>query len=198
MGVKLEQMANLYTGQNQVRLKKDMANSGEETRTVKVLLPKAICEGRIVAQNLGSEVVSTELDCKKFTCAGDVIMKLSMPYDAAYVDENNEDLLFPSFCVVIRVKDKRKLDPMYLTAFLNSSYARESMIKKMVGSVRPMVKVADLRTLEIPELPMEKMQEIGKMYMFSTQKREKLREMIDIEDAIMENVILESIQRGLK
>lgn len=198
MDRKLEQVAGVLTGENQVRLKKAVANSGEETRTVKVLSPKAICDGRIMAENLGNEIVLKDMGDKRFTCAGDVIMKLSMPYDAVYVDEKNAGLLFPSFCVAIRVKDTQVVDPLYLTAFLNSSYVREAMTKKMVGSVRPMVKVADLKELEIPELPIAEMRKIGKMYMLSVEKKARLKEMMDIESAIMENIVLESIQRGIK
>ena len=41
---------------------------------------------------------------KKFTKEGDVVVKLSTPYNATYVTKENEGLAVPSFCAIIRVK----------------------------------------------------------------------------------------------
>ena len=62
-----------------------------------------------------------------------MVIKLSTPYDAAYVNEENAGIAIPSFCAAIRITDNDKMDAMYLTAFLNSSYVRDELTAKVVA-----------------------------------------------------------------
>ena len=126
-----------------------------------------------------------------------MVIKLSTPYDAAYVNKENAGIVIPSFCVAIRITNTDKMDARYLTAFLNSSYVRDELTAKVVGSARPMIKITDIRALEVPELNMKDMQDIGKAFVLSGLKKATLQKMIDNETKLMENVVLASIKEGI-
>ena len=197
MDMRLEEIASVTVGQIMTRVTADRDLGDSVVDTVKVLVPKAISSGVIVKEDLGNAEITKVIDEEKFTQAGDVVIKLSTPYDAAYVTEEYVGIAIPSFCAAIRITDENKMDATYLSAFLNSSYVREQLTAKVVGSARPMIKVTDIRALEIPKLSVEDRRDIGKAFTLSGQKKATLQEMIDNESRFMENIVLASIKEGI-
>lgn len=193
----LENIASVTAGQIMTRVTADKDAGEQVVESVKVLVPKAIVSGVIVKKDLGDAELGKQIDEEKYTQEGDVVIKLSTPYDAAYVNEENAGIAIPSFCAAIRITDNDKVDARYLTAFLNSSYVRDELTAKVVGSARPMIKITDIRALEVPELNMKDMQDIGKAFVLSGLKKATLQEMIDNETKLMENVVLASIKEGI-
>lgn len=191
--MRLEDIANVIAGQIMTRVTDENSN-GEE---VKVLVPKAIVDGIIVKEDLGKAVLSKEVDEDRYTQEGDVVIKLSTPYDAAYVTNDDVGLVIPSFCATIRITDANLVDAKYLSAFLNTSYVRNLLTAKVVGSGRPMIKITDIRALEIPEVSIKDMKDIGEAYVLSGKKKATLLEMIETESKLMENIVLESIKEGI-
>ena len=195
--MRLENIASVTVGQIMTRVTADRDSGDNVVDTVKVLVPKAISSGVIVKEDLGDAELTKVIDEDKFTQAGDVVIKLSTPYDAAYVTEEYAGIAIPSFCAAIRITDENEMDATYLSAFLNSSYVREQLTAKVVGSARPMIKVTDIRALEIPKLSVEDRRDIGKAFILSGQKKATLQEMIDNESRLMENIVLASIKEGI-
>ena len=195
--MRLEEIASVTVGQIMTRVTADRDSGDSVVDTVKVLVPKAISSGVIVKEDLGDAELTKVIDEDKFTQAGDVVIKLSTPYDAAYVTEEYAGIAIPSFCAAIRITDENEMDATYLSAFLNSSYVREQLTAKVVGSARPMIKVTDIRALEIPKLSVEDRRDIGKAFILSGQKKATLQEMIDNESRLMENIVLASIKEGM-
>ena len=195
--MRLEEIASVTVGQIMTRVTADRDSGDSVVDTVKVLLPKAISSGVIVKEDFGDAELTKLIDEDKFTQAGDVVIKLSTPYDAAYVTEEYAGIAIPSFCAAIRIIDENEMDATYLSAFLNSSYVREQLTAKVVGSARPMIKVTDIRALEIPKLSVEDRRDIGKAFILSGQKKATLQEMIDNESRLMENIVLASIKEGM-
>ena len=195
--MKLKEVAKITVGQIMPRVSAENKNEEEIIGTVNVLAPKAISDGIIVKENLGELQICKKIDEEKFTKEGDVVVKLSTPYDATYVTKENEGLAVPSFCAIIRVKED-KLDAKYLSAFFNTEYVREILKSKVMGSIRPMVKVSDLRNLDIPSVSEEDMADIGQAYILSGKKKSILSDMIETETKIMENIVLKSIKKGME
>ena len=195
--MRLENIASVTVGQIMTRVTADRDSGDNVVDTVKVLVPKAISSGVIVKEDLGGAELTKVIDEDKFTQAGDVVIKLSTPYDAAYVTEEYAGIAIPSFCAAIRITDENEMDATYLSAFLNSSYVREQLTAKVVGSARPMIKVTDIRALEIPKLSVEDRRDIGKAFILSGHKKATLQEMIDNESRLMENIVLASIKEGM-
>lgn len=191
--MKLENISNVIAGQIMTRVT-DENGKGEK---VKVLVPKAIADGVILKEELGQAVLIKDVDEEKYTKEGDVIIKLSTPYDAAYVTADDTGLVIPSFCATIRINDASLMDAKYLSAFLNTSYVREQLISKVLGSARPMIKINDIRALELPNVSMRDMKDIGEAHMLSGRKKAILQEMIETESKLMENIVLKSIKEGI-
>lgn len=189
----LENIADVIAGQIMTRVTEDN-NDGEP---VQVLAPKAISNGIIIKEDLGKAVLSKDVDENKYTKEGDVVIKLSTPYDAAYVTSKDIGLVIPSFCATIRISNDNLIDAKYLSAFLNTSYVRNQLTAKVVGSSRPMIKISDIRALEIPEVSIEEMRDIGEAYILSGRKKGILLEMVQTESMLMENIILASIKEGM-
>lgn len=189
----LENIADVIAGQIMTRVTEDN-NDGEP---VQVLAPKAISNGIIIKEDLGKAVLSKDVDENKYTKEGDVVIKLSTPYDAAYVTSKDIGLVIPSFCATIRISNDNLIDAKYLSAFLNTSYVRNQLTAKVVGSSRPMIKISDIRALEIPEVSIEDMRDIGEAYILSGRKKGILLEMVQTESMLMENIILASIKEGM-
>ena len=93
---------------------------------------------------------------------------------------------------------KDEMDAKYLSAFLNTRYVREILKSKVMGSIRPMIKVTDLRNLDIPQVSKEDMEDIGQAYILSGKKKIILSDMIETETKIMENIVLKSIKKGME
>lgn len=191
---KLEDVAEVLVGQIMTRVSTDKEDE-QGVENVKVLVPKSISGGVIVKEDLGEANLLKEIDAEKYTRAGDVVIKLSTPYDAAYVTEEFEGIAIPSFCATIRVKDN-KINAKYLSAFFNSSYIRELLISKVMGSARPMIKITDIRAIELPNVTEIDMEDIGEAFVLSGEKKTTLQKMIDNESKLMDNIVLASIKGG--
>lgn len=191
--MKLDEIASVIAGQIMTRV----TDENVQGETIQVLVPKAISEGIILKESLGEAILSKDVDDDKYTKEGDVVIKLSTPYDAAYVTADNVGFVIPSFCATIRVSKDSQLDAKYLSAFLNTSYVRNQLMAKVVGSNRPMIKITDVRALEIPKVSVQDMKDIGEAYMLSGKKKSVLLEMVETESKLMESIVLESIKEGL-
>ena len=60
-----------------------------------------------------------------------------------------------------------------------------------------MIRIADLKDLDLPIIPDADMEDIGKAFLLSGKKRYVLQEMISLEKNIMENIIVSSMEGGI-
>lgn len=140
------------------------AKEGEDyVRTAKVLLPKAMDNGCVVHSLLAEEKLISEPDQERFTKEGDVVIKLSTPYDSVIIGEDDEGILVTSFCAIIRGLDLTTA--RYLTAYFNSSEFNNLAKASTSGSIVIVLAISFLRECLIPFPPREEMDNIGKEYM---------------------------------
>jgi restriction endonuclease S subunit len=192
--IKLNSVAEIVGGQILTRV----ISKNNDGTSVPVLMPKAINSGVILKNNLGEAILEKDVKSDKYTRKGDVVIKLSTPYDAAYVMESEEGLLIPSFCAAIRITNNELMNAKYLTAYLNTSYVRNLLSLIVSDTNKPMIKINDIRLLEIPNVPAQDMEDIGESYVLSGKKKEIMLEMIRAEDNLMENIVLTSIKEAMK
>ena len=191
---KLNSVAEIVGGQILTRV----ISKNNDGTSVPVLMPKAINSRVILTNNLGEAILEKDVKSDKYTRKGDVVIKLSTPYDAAYVMESEEGLLIPSFCAAIRITNNELMNAKYLTAYLNTSYVRNLLSLIVSDTNKPMIKINDIRLLEIPNVPAQDMEDIGESYVLSGKKKEIMLEMIRAEDNLMENIVLTSIKEAMK
>ncbi len=188
---------NVYSGQiiSRVEAKDEVGDNVLEER--KVLIPKAISNGRVNHSDLGIVKLKKSVDAERITKKGDVVLKLSTPYDAAYIEEDDEGLVVPSFCCIIRIGKEAKINPEFLVAYLNTSYARELLKAKVAGSTMPMIKISDVKDFEVPDISITKQQTLGEAYSLSCHKQSVLKDLLLNEQKIIENVLMNAVKEAL-
>lgn len=62
----------------------------------------------------------------------------------------------------------------------------------------PMLKIGDIRELEIPELPLGKQKQLSEVYSLSCQKQELLQRILDNEKELMRSLILKAVRGGVE
>ena len=179
---KLEGVAEVMVGQIMTRV----ASKDGEGEEVRVIVPGAVEEGYLAEESLGTNKLFKEMDSKFYTKAGDLVMKLTADYDVSMIKEGQEGLAISSFICVIRPKG---IDAGYLCAVLNSRSVKAKLAKTAEAAIRPMIKVSDIRSLEIPILSKKEQEELGNAYMLSKEKIMILKELIDTEKEVMSAVI---------
>ncbi len=93
-------------------------------------------DGMIVNDSFDEFVSKDRLDDHYFTEEGDVLMRLSQPYTAVYINKEHRGLLVPSYFVIIKVHQTKVL-PQYLAWFLNSVKVKHELDKSHAGSRIP-------------------------------------------------------------
>ena len=148
----------------------------------KTIVAKTVSVGLIDEEGIVVNDYKTSFDHKKITREGDIIVKLSAPYNAAVIDKEHEGMLISSFCAVIRIIDEFELDKWYLVAFLNSEIAQTQLKNSVAGSVMNVLSSGKLYDLEIPLPPKEKQQEIGNLFKKIVKNRTLIKQMIKLEN----------------
>ncbi len=182
--MKLSDCAELTAGVITSRVLEDRrSNSVNPDNRIYVLAPRAIHDGKIDKSLLAEEYKKDdgrEIPSKFLTEKGDIIIKLSSPYDSCLIGEEDEGLLIPSFCLKIRVTDPA-IDRYFLLAFLNSKRCRDDLKSMCYGSVVAIVKKSDLERVELPFFSPVEQEEIGRRYRTVGQIRMAMERYISLE-----------------
>lgn len=127
---------------------------------------------------------------------GDILFRLREPNIAIYIDEDYKDTIVSSLAVVIRA-NKDKINPLYLTHYLNSSMVKKQLFKDItIGSI-PMTKVKDVENLLIDVPSLEIQDKIAFMQQLAVKEIRLLENLIEekkqLNKSIFETIIKETI-----
>lgn len=175
---------NIIGGQitSRIEAKLDSNKIGE----IKVLTPKAIQNGSCNHKDLGLLNISQEADSKKVTKLGDIVIKLSTPYDACIIKEEDEGLLVPSFCAIINnIPDYISKD--YLLAFLNSKVYQNQIKNLLIGQNLPILSIGQIKKVELPLPSIDIQEDIGNTYKGTLDKIKLLEKIISLENEYLES-----------
>lgn len=143
------------------------AMSEAETATLesaRILVPKAIADGVIDPNQLQEVKLKKKVKEKFRTHQGDIIMKLSSPYDCCVIEkEEDENLIVPSFCLRIGSIDE-EYDPYFIMAYLTSASAWKQIEKTMMGRALSIISNESVSELMIPDITPEQRHEAGYRY----------------------------------
>ncbi|MBE5949447.1 MAG: hypothetical protein E7261_10530 [Lachnospiraceae bacterium] len=155
---------------------------------VQVIPPKAIKSGKILHNELYELEYKTEFDEKKLTKAGDIVVKLSSPYDAAYITEADEGLLITSFCIIIRNTSKMLLSE-YLAAFLNSGVYLDQVMDMVSGATVPMLTMGKIKDVVINNMEVEEQKQVAEYFHNISLKEEVMAQIIALEKEKLNSVL---------
>ena len=195
MGMRLGSLAEAITvGQIMSRVSYKEGEDMTGAMTVSVLVPSAISGGVVVHSNLGSANLKKDVDESRITRAGDIVIKLSSPYDCALVTEYDEGFVIPSFCAIVRGVNTELADPRYVVGYINSQYAQAKLVAGINSTAMAMVRQKSLADLEILLPGLDQQEIIGEAYWASCLRRAKLLEIAEHQQRIGEAIIVESIR----
>lgn len=166
----------------------DEVNPVEER---KVLLPKAISSGRVIENELVNNKMKTILDPTKMTMEGDIIFKLSTPYDCCIIDEKNVGLVVPSFCAILRKRSGMAFNNDYLVAYINSDFFAEQVKRMITGNVIGILSISSLKNLSINDFPVHIQEEIGKEFRKKVENKVLFERMLTLQNEKLEALIAE-------
>ena len=133
-------------------------------KSEKILVPKAINDGLIDPSLLQEVKLYKEVKDKFYTRIGDVIMKLSTPYDSCVIEkEEDEGLIVPSFSLIIR-KINPLYNPYFVMAFLSSKCAWSQIKNSREGRMLSIISKESVAELDVPDFNDEEIKEISNRY----------------------------------
>lgn len=147
--------------------------------------------------NITGSINSAELDMFKsievlpgnyITKSDDIIIRLSEPNTAIYIDKDSEGLLIQSQFCLIRLSSKTVL-PEYLAWYLNSRHIKKEINKSLIGSALAIIKTSFLNELKIVETSIEKQRKIIELHKLKRKERELLSSLLTEKDKLYNNMI---------
>lgn len=170
----------LISGQIMSRVTVDTSKGDEIVSEIRVVIPKAIqADGSISVEDMPVEMLKTEPDPKKVVRSGDIVMKLSTPYDAAIVNDDSEGSIVPSFCAIVR--PGVDIDRNYLLAFLNSDYCKEQLKAQVSGGAITVLSVGKISKTLIPVPSREVQFSIGNTFLEAQEKLRLIKQIAALE-----------------
>ena len=180
--MKLKDIADcIITGVLTRRVVYDGEDNDSSFKEGKILVPKAIDDGLIDHSLLQRVKLDKEVKDKFYTKKGDVIMKLSTPYDSCFIDrEEDEGLIVPSFSLIIRGL-KSDYDPYFIMAFLSSRYAWNQIERLRSGRTITILSNESVAELDIPEFKKLERERISERYKNYLEFKRMSSEIIELE-----------------
>ena len=163
-------------------------------KSEKILVPKAINDGLIDHSLLQEVKLYKEVKDKFYTKKGDVIMKLSTPYDSCVIEkEEDEGLIVPSFSLIIR-KINPKYNPYFVMAFLSSKCAWAQIKNSREGRMLSIISKDSVAELDIPDFDRKEIKEISNRYKRFLDFKRLSAEIISLEKERNDTLFLKNVE----
>ena len=155
-----------------------------------VLVPKAINNGTLLRENLVLQKLKSIPDSKRVTKKGDIVIKLSTPYDACYIDENNEGLLVPSYCAILNDFNEQ-CDCNYLLAYINSKLYRDQVSSLIAGMTIGVLSTGMIKNIDVLYPEKNKRIEIGNLFSKQLKRIDVVNRIIALENEKISSMFYE-------
>ena len=163
-------------------------------KSEKILVPKAINDGLIDHSLLQEVTLFKEVQEKFYTRIGDVILKLSTPYDSCVIEkEEDEGLIVPSFSLIIR-KINPKYNPYFVMAFLSSKCAWSQIKNSREGRMLSIISKESVAELDVPDFNDEEIKEISNRYKRFLNFKRLSAEIISLEKERNDTLFLKNVE----
>lgn len=194
----LMEVSMVGTIMSRCQLKDEDRMKGIESEVVTVLVPKSISSGRVNHEELAEYEVKKGSGQSKMTMVDDIVIKLTTPYACALITEEDEGLVVPSYCLIVRGVNPDEIDLDYLVGYLNTGYAREIFTAGVAATTNAMLKPKDILRMRIPMLPKAEQRMLGRLYRLSSEKQMLLKQMLLNEEAVADNLITSAVLEVMK
>lgn len=156
--------------------------------TYKLLSLKNISEDGMIENDSFDKFVSNDqLDDHYFTAEGDVLMRLSHPYTAVYIDKEHSGLLVPSYFAIIKVNQAKML-PQYLAWYLNSLPVKNELERAQAGSRIPSTNQQTIRKIPILQSPISKQKVLVELYQLHQKEKRLYKKLIKEKELFFQGI----------
>jgi len=154
----------------------------------KLLSLKNISEtGAIVNEFFDEFISNDDLDDHYFTEEGDVLMRLSQPFTAVFIDKEHTGLLVPSYFAIIKVKEAKVL-PQYAAWYLNSLSVKKELERSQAGSRIPSTNQHAIRNIPIMLASISKQQILIELYQLHQREKMLYKKLIEEKELLFQGV----------
>lgn len=161
----------------------------EEKATYKLFSLKNISDDGVIEHEPFDEFVSSEkLEDHYFTREGDILMRLSHPYTAVYIDKSHGGLLVPSSFAIIQVENTRVL-PQYVAWYLNTDIVKKELERSQAGSRIPSTNQQTLKKIPITLAPVTKQKVLVELYQLHQKEKMLYRKLIEEKELYFKGVV---------
>ena len=197
--MKLREIAEIRTGMVVTRLCKDGQNVECRDLFRLINLKSISGDGVIINENIESVELPIFRKQEYLANEGDIIVRLSTPYSAAMIGEDEVGCLISSHFAIIR-PDASKIFPPYLLWYLNSDHVKKTILQNTSNSTAfGTISSGFFADLQLKEISMNKQQLIGN-YALLYAKEKVLTEELLKQKALLNQYITkrfyERITRG--
>lgn len=184
--MKLGDIAQIKTGLVLSRKKAEIEYDAKAS--YKLLSLKNVSEEGIIINEAFDKFISNDsLDPHYFTEEKDILMRLSQPYTAVYIDREYSGLLVPSYFAIIKVKDK-SIFPRYLAWYLNTSYVKFELERSQFGSRIPSTNQNAIKNIPIEVSPISKQKVLIELYQLHQREKMLYRKLIEEKELLFQGV----------
>ena len=154
----------------------------------KLLSLKNISEdGAIVNQSFDEFISNDDLDDHYFTEEGDVLMRLSQPYTAVFIDKDHADLLVPSYFAIIKVNEATIL-PQYAAWYLNSLNVKKELERSQAGSRIPSTNQHAIKNIPVMLTSISKQQALIELFQLHLREKVLYKKLIEEKELLFQGV----------
>ena len=179
--MKLEKMAQVMIGVLSKREEDEKGENSYKLFSLKNYEENQEYEELKTNKNLNNKLAKT----------GDLIFRLLYPNKIIYADKKIEGLLIPSQFCIIRTE---KIDPIVLKWHLESKKAEEEVNSKITGSIIKTMTLANLKTIEIPEIPNKRQEKMKELILLWEKEKEISKEILEEKEKLY-NYYLEKMTK---
>ncbi len=156
--------------------------------TYKLLSLRNVNEDGLIDNDSFDDFASNEeLDDHYFTMEGDVLIRLSQPYTAIYIDKDHSDLLVPSYFAIIKVNEAKAL-PQYVAWYLNTMNTKKELERSQAGSRIPSTNQHAIKNIPIVLSPISKQKVLIELYQLHQKEKLLYTKLIEEKELLFQGV----------
>lgn len=144
-------------------------------------------EGYIIESAL--EVLSTDeqISSEYMTAFGDVVVRLTDPYTAVYINKAYVGLVVSSNFAII--KESKDYNSSFLTSYLNGDSVKKKLYSNMQGSIIKSINLAAIEQLELPLIPKSTQEVYGNLFSAIVDKLQTIEKIRELELKLQKQLV---------
>ena len=143
--------------------------------------------GYLEMSELETLLTEEQISSEYLTSCGDVVVRLTDPYTAIYINKDYEGLVITSNFAVIR--EGRGYNSEFLAYYFNGEAVKKQLYSNMQGNIIKNVNITSIENVVLPRIGLTKQELYSKLVKATNKKLQVLDELKKLELKIQKNII---------